>query len=430
MRKTRNLLFIFLVLFFNLNPITPSFAGTTYSFTNAAATGRTGPTQSQVNSAYTATTLAGLVTINTQGIQEWTVPSTGSYSIALAGAKGGGSSGGKGARIYGEFNLTQGQVLKILVGQMGTASHNYGGGGGGGSFVWLSSSATEPLIAAGGGGGHGGGQRAGVDASVTTSGTSGTPGATDTAGTWAGAGGTNGNPGQTYDYTSNSWDAAAGAGWKGNSTTASQYSGANQNFAYSPANGGMGGLTFSANGDNAGGFGGGGGGGGDAFNSQSVGGGGGGYSGGGNGSNDSSTNRGGGGGGGSYNSGTNTSSTASSNSSHGYVTITALTVITANFNSYALTGSVTNATYRTSITINANVIVAARVTFYEANKVIPNCKNKIATGSGSVYTVSCSWKPSKRGNVLLTATAIPTAGGNSGYATPINVRVVSRSGTR
>lgn len=430
MRKTRIWLVIFLVLFQNLNFIHPASAGTTYSFTNAAATGRTGPTQSQVNSAYAATTLAGLVTINTQGIQEWTVPVTGTYSITLAGAKGGGTNGGKGARIYGEFNFTQGQILKILVGQMGISSNNYSGGGGGGSFVWYSDNTTNPIIAAGGGGGQGGGGRSAVDASVTTSGTSGTPGANDTAGSWAGAGGTNGNPGQTYDYTANCWDSAAGAGWKGNSTTASQYCGANQNFAYSPLNGGMGGLTFNTFGDNSGGFGGGGGGGGDGSSTSSVGAGGGGYSGGGNGSNDSSTNRGAGGGGGSYNSGSNASSTASSNSNHGYVTITSLTVITANFNSYALTGNAINATFRSAISINASVIVAAKVTFYESNKVIPNCKNKVATGSGSVYTVSCSWKPSKRGAVTLSAMATPTSGGNTGYAVPIRVSVANRSGSR
>lgn len=313
--------FAVLIILSSVISVPSAKAATTYSFTNASVVGRNGPTQSQINSAYSSTNLSGLVTINTQGIQEWTVPTTGIYSISIAGAKGGGTNAGKGALMSGDFEFTQGQLLKILVGQMGTSSNNYSGGGGGGSFVWLSSSTSEPLIAAGGGGGQGGGGRAGVNASLTTSGTSGTPGANDTSGSWAGAGGTLGSAGQTYDYTANSWDAAAGAGWKGNSTTAPQYSGVNQNFAYRPLNGGMGGLSFNASGDNSGGFGGGGGGGGDGSSPSSVGAGGGGYSGGGNGSNDSSVNRGAGGGGGSYNSGTNKMSTAGSNSSHGYVTI-------------------------------------------------------------------------------------------------------------
>ena len=57
-------------------------------FTNAGATGRFGPTQAQVNAAYAGTDLDGRVTINTQGIQEWTVPFSGMYSIEAWGAQG------------------------------------------------------------------------------------------------------------------------------------------------------------------------------------------------------------------------------------------------------------------------------------------------------------------------------------------------------
>ena len=46
----------------------------TYTFTNANITGRFGPTQAQVNLAYAATNLNGLVNVATQGIQSWTVP--------------------------------------------------------------------------------------------------------------------------------------------------------------------------------------------------------------------------------------------------------------------------------------------------------------------------------------------------------------------
>ena len=54
-------------------PTTSNHSNGTYTFTNAGATGREGPTQAQVNASYAGTNLAGLVTINTQGIQEWTV---------------------------------------------------------------------------------------------------------------------------------------------------------------------------------------------------------------------------------------------------------------------------------------------------------------------------------------------------------------------
>ncbi|WP_372794912.1 beta strand repeat-containing protein, partial [Lutibacter sp.] len=133
--------------------------GQTYTFTNAGVTGQFGPTQPQVDAAYGA----GVVTINTQGIQEWTVPATGNYSIQGFGGQGGksfttaDSYRGAGANIMGEFSLTAGQVLKIVVGQEGTENTsgnlaNGGGCGGGGSFVWINGQFT-PLIVAGGGGG-------------------------------------------------------------------------------------------------------------------------------------------------------------------------------------------------------------------------------------------------------------------------------------
>ena len=57
-----------------------SFVGVSqmvYSFTACGVTGEAGPTQTEVNTAYTATNLNGMVTINTQGIPEWTVPVSG-----------------------------------------------------------------------------------------------------------------------------------------------------------------------------------------------------------------------------------------------------------------------------------------------------------------------------------------------------------------
>ena len=128
----------------------------TYTFTNAGASGNTGPTQGQVNTAYTATSLAGSVTINTQGIQEWTVPVTGNYSIRAIGGTAGNfgeltASVSNPADMYGEFFLTAGQVIKVLVGQHGfQGSTRPGWGGGGGSFV--TTIANSPLIIAGGAG--------------------------------------------------------------------------------------------------------------------------------------------------------------------------------------------------------------------------------------------------------------------------------------
>jgi hypothetical protein len=96
----------------------------------------------------------GVVTVTVDnGIQEWTVPETGAYTIEVWGAQGGPSNGydndninrgGTGAILSGDFSLTEDLVLKIIVGQRGRES-----GGGGGTFV--AKSEDIPLIVAGGG---------------------------------------------------------------------------------------------------------------------------------------------------------------------------------------------------------------------------------------------------------------------------------------
>ena len=52
----------------------------TYTFTNAGATGNLGPTQSDIDNNYSGTNLQNAVTVTTRGIQEWDVPSSGTYS--------------------------------------------------------------------------------------------------------------------------------------------------------------------------------------------------------------------------------------------------------------------------------------------------------------------------------------------------------------
>ena len=74
------------------------------------------------------------------------------------GGSGGINSGGQGARIKGDITVTPGQVLKILVGQLGGSQGFFNGtgvgGGGGGTFV--TDNSNNPLIIAGGGSGGGG----------------------------------------------------------------------------------------------------------------------------------------------------------------------------------------------------------------------------------------------------------------------------------
>ena len=278
----------------------------TYNFTNCSVTGRTGPIQSEVNTAYSGTSLDGDVTITTQGIQEWIIPTTGLYSIDVTGASGGGANGGFGANMQGVFYFTQGEIIKILVGQEGTEllSSRYDFSGGGGSFV--TDISNNPYIIAGGGGGA---EVAGVGShgSVSTTGSDGSGGYDN------GVGGSAGNGGTYVNITADGGAGLTGNGASGNPNPAPQ----------SFVNGGAGGCNIWSTGCGAeGGFGGGG-----ACNrDHSIyhgAGAGGGYSGGGS-SYGEITDQPIGGGGGSYNSGDNQNNTAGINSGHGYVTISLL----------------------------------------------------------------------------------------------------------
>jgi hypothetical protein len=280
---------------------------TTFTFTSAGAIGRFGPTLSTCVTDYTnrGATWASNTTyfnMNTQGIQEWTVPETGVYQIRAQGARGGTVSstrfGGWGADMRGDFNLVKGEVLSILVGHPGTQTPLATGnkGGGGGSFVWKKDLGENGLLIAAGGGGGSQASANGVNASTTTSGTRKSDN--------TGSAGTNGNG------TTN------GAGWLTNGIR-NTASGGDTISPVRPLAGGTGGTGYST--AHQGGFGGGGAGGGSPSTTQ-AGGGGGGYSGGAGLGTPAAV---GGGGGGSFNIGTNPNNTIS-NITNGQITITRL----------------------------------------------------------------------------------------------------------
>jgi hypothetical protein len=114
------------------------------------------------------------------------------------------------------------------------------------------------------------------------------------------------------------------------------------------------------------------------------------------------------------------------------ITITVTDVVdTSAFNSFALAGSVTTATFRITIQITANVTVAAKITFRANNNRIPGCINVRTTGTSPNIVAVCNWKPSRRGPLTLTAAATPTGAGiSSASATPIRVLVGNRTGLR
>lgn len=245
---------------------------TSHTFTNAGVTGASGPTLAQVQSAYSSsswTQNTTFLSVPSQGIQRWYVPSSGNYTVTIAGARGGSGNSGYGRGYVGTttLSLTQGHQLDILVGQVGS-NGGYSGGGGGGSFIHNASTSFTKLAVAGAGGG-GGWSGGGNDASGSS--ISGT-------GTYIGhAGTTDSNPGSVgTPYSAGGGGVGGGAG----------------------ANGGVGGFGSGG----GGGFGAGAGGGGN------------------NGGSPSSGNV-GGQGGGSFTSGTSFIN-GSLNTGHGYVTIT------------------------------------------------------------------------------------------------------------
>jgi hypothetical protein len=280
---------------------TPLYAFTSHTFTNAGATGRIGPTLTQCRNAYNVTWDGdtSLFNVVTQGIQELTVPETGTYEFEVVGAGGGyhshlpssTSSKPLGAKITARLDLNMGNKINILVGQRGedigtyvssmtsTESDNAGAGGGGGSYVFVNASDTEPLLVAGGGGGGtrtSYGYSNGVYNSTTASNSASLSN-----------GGSSGNGGTTNTGGSSYW-AGAGAGWKtngtgGNNATNYNYSGGSRGGegGRRPYEGGFGGIRWNDGTDSGGngGFGGGGAGGSDNMGA----GGGGGYSGGGGG---------------------------------------------------------------------------------------------------------------------------------------------------
>jgi len=166
-------LLLFILSFINAQIALPTFQAVhtphstttsgTVTFTNCGSTLYDGPSQSDCNSEYSGTSLDGDVTVSS-GIQTWTVPSSGTYTIEVWGADGGNgddnygyeSLGGNGRKLKANFSLVQGAVLKILVGQSGvnsSSSSNSTNAGGGGGGTFLTYSDNTPIIVASGGNG-------------------------------------------------------------------------------------------------------------------------------------------------------------------------------------------------------------------------------------------------------------------------------------
>lgn len=298
----------------------PLYDFTTWTFTNANSTGRFGPVTANLRAIYNTT---GNTWINNDeyftspaGIQYWTVPVTGTYTITAAGASGG-INVGLGALVSGTTTFNRGEVIRIAVGQRGANVNSSYGSGGGASFVVRSpfnSNASIIAIAGGGGGRNSTGNTfpAGGNVAVTPG---NIPGFTKATG-GGGGGGSNANGGQNgaagADQSTGGYPGGGG-GFFGNGGGSSGGVVGGRSFVFG-ANGGPG---YSGS-ESAGGFGGGGGG-------TGRGAGGGGYNGGGAGDAGMSSS---GAGGGSYTLNlTSVSATGNTILGNGYVTITLVSAL-------------------------------------------------------------------------------------------------------
>ena len=396
------------------------YSFSSHTFTSCGTSGRTGPAQTTCRSAYSTAwdETDGYFTV-VNGIQNWTVPVTGRYYIDAYGAGGGGTLGGGGARIADTFNLYEGEVIKILVGQTPATSAANANAGGGATFVVKSTdtSTASILVIAGGGGGTEAGlsQNVTAHASITSTGNngSGTVAATD-----AGAGGTNGSGGSVATLENG---GGAGGGYF---TDGARNTNWDNNGGSSFLNGGFGGLAGTTNPSSAisGGFGGGG-----AAAGKGIGGGaggGGGYSGGGGGNNVGGYS---GGGGGSYfanglNINRITTVDAVAENTNGSVTITL--VGTASI-SLSTAGSTTQTNKGQTLVLTANAGMAGTVTFFADGKRIAGCISKVTSGGN----VTCTWKATVQKPVALSANLVIN-GSLAATTTSLRVTVIRRSSNR
>ena len=366
-----------------------------------------------------------VVAFKTIGTCSWSTPAgaTNFRGLIVAGGGGGGAdlAGGGGGGGYVEFETltATSDVFTVTVGDGGAGSPNNATSSSNGGSSSISGTGIN-LIARGGAGGatwYNGGRPAGTNG-----------GAGGGQAGWSGSTSTASNGTQTSQSQTPSLSTIGGQqfGFNGSAGGTNWFpgggGGAGGNGANTPATGGSGRANsilgtsyFWAGGGggagwngNAGSGGSGGGGGGGSANSFTPGAGGtgglntGGSSGVGLGG-AGGTNTGGGGGAGTHN------NLAGAKGGSGIVVLSYLTFIGDTTITLQLAAGGSSAVYRTASTIEALVGTAGKVTFYQFGKVIPNCKNRSTTGSSPNIKATCSWKPSSRGSVKITAKINPTS---------------------
>ena len=373
---------------------------------------------------------------DTSASNTWTVPAnitSATFLIIGGGGAGGarsGAGGGAGGYVSGTQSLTPGNNLGVTVGAgaIGLDRNTHANNGSNTVVTGLSGGTVTAL----GGGGGGGASNSGISRNGNDGGSGGGSGqnsngsANNTVGLATVAG--QGNNGGGAIISGSNWPAGGGGGagsagatpvndlkgGNGGAGTANAITGTNTCYA----TGGGGGINVGFTGGDAGTC--------PTFASNINGG---------AGTSGSitpaapSANTGSGGGGSGWNSGVDT---LGGSGASGVVIISyAPYLAPPTFSVFQLAGGATVASYRTAIVITATVNVSSKITFKVNGKVLPGCKNKTATLSGSDYTATCSWRPSNRGSIGLTATAVPTAAGISSSTAPqLSIRVGNRTTSR
>lgn len=291
----------------------------------------------------------------------------------------GGGGGGGGMLLTDSLALSPGSNHDVSIGAGGNGGANARAnnwGANGGSTIFSSVTAT------GGQGGYGsrsapGGARAG-GAAQNGSITSGRGGNGGTGGSGGGGGGGAAGVGGS--------GVVSGGGGNGGSGISSSFTGTSVTFS----SGGSGGSAISA-----------------VSGSSAA----------------SNTGRGGNAGG-----GANASSGGGGNGGSGVVYLKYSTTPIA-FNSLGVQGGASTAVFRRNVTLEGNIASPGTITFYADGKRIPRCANMDASGSGSNFLATCTWQPSRRGAVRISALAKPTAA-LFANRTSTQITVVNRTSRR
>ena len=102
----------------------------------------------------------------------------------------------------------------------------------------------------------------------------------------------------------------------------------------------------------------------------------------------------------------------------------------STFTSFSLAGSVKTTPYRTPVLVTANVSTPSKVTFKLNGRVITGCKNRPTSGTSPNIVATCSWKPTQHGEIMLSATAVPTNPLISNSSISLKIVVGLRTGSR